>query len=256
MRAVAAILAGTAVIVLTTGQVEGGLADRLHSYLGPRTEDRPRSLRLDPATRRRALFAALGVLAAGLGSVAGAIDSSPLLSLPAGGLGGWLLRGMVDDRRHVRRAASLRSDVPTAADALALHVVAGATVAEAIESFAATGAGEAAADLGIIVKHYHSGSSLPEALMSAAGSADHPDAGRLYELLSHAHTTGGRLTDSLTDLATDVRGSMARDLTAESGRRALAAYGPILALMIPVTVLFLMYPTLVGLDALSGTVTP
>ena len=32
----------------------------------------------------------------------------------------------------------------------------------------------------------------------------------------------------------------------------LAAYGPILGLMVPVTLLFLMYPTLTGLAALSS----
>jgi hypothetical protein len=31
----------------------------------------------------------------------------------------------------------------------------------------------------------------------------------------------------------------------------MAAYGPILALMVPVSLLFLMYPTLTGLNALS-----
>ena len=256
MRAIAALLAGSAVIVMATGQAGAGLADRLDTYLKPQPADRQSTRSLHPAVRRRGPYAVLGALAACLLSLIGVVDASPLLALPTGGLGGWLLRGMADDRRRDRRAASLRSDVPTAADALALHVVAGATVAEAIESFAADGRGEAAADLQMVVKGYHAGASLPETLIAASATADHHDAGRLYELLSHAHTTGGRLTESLTDLASDVRASLARDLTAESGKRALAAYGPILALMIPVTVLFLMYPTLVGLNALSGTVTP
>ena len=82
--------------------------------------------------------------------------------------------------------------------------------------------------------------------------ASHPDASRLYDLLGHAHRTGGALADSLTALAADYRAARIRDLTAEGGRRALASYGPILALMIPVTLLFLMYPTLAGLNALSS----
>ena len=43
------------------------------------------------------------------------------------------------------------------------------------------------------------------------------------------------------------------DLTAEGGKRAIATYGPILALMVPTVLLFLSYPTLLGLRALSGT---
>ena len=71
-------------------------------------------------------------------------------------------------------------------------------------------------------------------------------------LLAHAHDTGGRLADALGDLGTDYRASLARDLTAEGGRRALTTYGPVLALMVPVTLLFLLYPTLVGLRSLAG----
>ena len=33
----------------------------------------------------------------------------------------------------------------------------------------------------------------------------------------------------------------------------MATYGPILGLMVPTTLLFLMYPTVVGLTSLSGT---
>ena len=69
--------------------------------------------------------------------------------------------------------------------------------------------------------------------------------------MANAHGTGGRLAETLADLAADYRATLARDLTAEGGRRALSTYGPILALMVPVALLFLMYPTLVGLRQLS-----
>jgi hypothetical protein len=41
-------------------------------------------------------------------------------------------------------------------------------------------------------------------------------------------------------------------MTEEGGRRALVGYGPILGLMIPTTLAFLIYPTLAGLDALAA----
>ena len=94
---------------------------------------------------------------------------------------------------------------------------------------------------------------LETGLRRAAASSAHPEGTRLYELLGHTHRTGGRLADSLGELASDFRASLATELTAEGGRRALAAYGPILAFMIPVTLVFLMYPTLAGLSALSAT---
>ena len=53
--------------------------------------------------------------------------------------------------------------------------------------------------------------------------------------------------------AVDRRAALEREMAIEGGRRALTGYGPILGLMIPTTLLFLMYPTLAGLDALSTT---
>jgi hypothetical protein len=64
--------------------------------------------------------------------------------------------------------------------------------------------------------------------------------------------TGGRLSDALAELARDLRAGLERDVSAEGGKRALASYGPVLALMVPVALLFLLYPTLVGLRELAG----
>jgi tight adherence protein C len=108
-------------------------------------------------------------------------------------------------------------------------------------------------ELAAVIAAHRSGTSLSEALHVAARESAHPDGARLHDLLGHAHQSGGRLADSLTDLAIDFRATLARELTAEGGRRALTAYGPILALMVPVTLLFLMFPTLAGLSALSQT---
>jgi hypothetical protein len=75
----------------------------------------------------------------------------------------------------------------------------------------------------------------------------------MYDLLAHAHESGGRLATMLTELALDLRAGIERDLSSEGGKRAVASYGPILALMVPVALLFLLYPTLIGLRSLSGT---
>ena len=139
------------------------------------------------------------------------------------------------------------------ADTLALSVLAGESVAGAMERFVGSSSGVAAEELGQALAQHRGGGGLAEALARAATTSAHAEAGRLYDLLGHAHRTGGRLADALADLAVDYRATLARDLTAEGGRRALAAYGPILALMVPVTLLFLMYPTLAGLAALSSS---
>jgi hypothetical protein len=45
---------------------------------------------------------------------------------------------------------------------------------------------------------------------------------------------------------------MERDLTTESGKAMVTTYGPVLALMVPTALLFLLYPTLIGLRSLGG----
>ena len=137
------------------------------------------------------------------------------------------------------------------ADTLALHILAGESVATAIGRFTTVARGVAAEELRAVLPMASGG--LEESLRQASVVTAHPEGARLYDLLGHAHRTGGRLAEALTDLAVDFRAGLARDLTAEGGRRALTTYGPILALMIPVTLLFLMYPTLAGLSALSST---
>jgi tight adherence protein C len=218
----------------------------LGSYLdSPRTQ---KSRRRVPHLGARTLL-----VGAAAGAVVG-IAAAPEQTFVAAGLGAaaaTLVRRAARTTRTQRRAARLVQELPTVADTLALRVLAGESVSTAITRLTATASGVAADELQAAV-HTEAG-GLEEALRRASTTTVHPEAARLYDLLAHAHRTGGRLAEALAELATDYRATLARELTAEGGRRALAVYGPILALMIPVTLLFLMYPTLAGLTALSST---
>jgi Flp pilus assembly protein TadB len=151
-----------------------------------------------------------------------------------------------------RRARKLQYELPVVVDAMSLHVVAGESINGAIRSIVDESNGVAAQELLAVIDAQESGHSLPEALAEASHVTAHRDATRLYETLSHAHTTGGRLAEALGDLAVDYRAGLERDLMSEGGKRAIATYGPVLALMVPTALIFLIYPTLLGLRALSG----
>ena len=175
--------------------------------------------------------------------------------LPVAALGavaGWLLVGMHRSTSLQRRGRRLRFELPVVADSLALHVIAGESVGTAIAQLVDSSAGVAAEEFAAVSTAHADGLSLTEALQQAGRSTAHDEAQRLYTLLAHAHDTGGRLAEALTELSVDYRAALGRDLTAEGGRRALATYGPVLALMVPVTLLFLLYPTLAGLRGLAG----
>lgn len=261
MSNLAALLAAAAVLLLTTAGRRPAVAESLAPYLAPGS---PAGRLPGPSPRRTRLTSAaasrLGAAAAGTG--AGWLLASGNLFVPAnpaatpsllalGAAAGLLAHRLRRRRAAEARALRLRRELPTVADTLALSVLAGASVAGAVEQFAAASRGVAATELTQVAAEHQSGRGLPEALRRAAECSAHAEAGRLYDLLGHAHRSGGRLADALAELAVDYRAALARDLTAEGGRRALTAYGPILALMVPVTLLFLMYPTLTGLAALS-----
>ncbi|MBN2113980.1 MAG: type II secretion system F family protein [Acidimicrobiia bacterium] len=261
LAALAAALAAFAVYRLAAARSQPGLGDLLAEYLRPATRepgrlDRHERAKWGPATAARLGAAALGAGAGALFAAGhlftSAIPSQAPVLIGLGAAAGLLAQRISRKRAAETRAARLLRELPTVADTLALAILAGESVAGAIERFAGSSRGVAAEELGEALGRHRAGDGLPEALARATGITAHPEGGRLYDLLGHAHHTGGRLADSLSDLAVDYRAALARDLTAEGGRRALAAYGPILALMVPVTLLFLMYPTLAGLAALSS----
>ncbi len=257
----ATLLAVGGVFLVAAAHPHPALGDRLGRYLGtgaaadPPVGDAPR-LPLGPAAVARLAAAGAG---AGVGALfaAGHLFTSAIPAQAPALIGLGAVAGVLAQRIRRKRAAEGRAsrllrELPTVADTLALSVLAGESVGGALERFVGTSSGVAAEELRTALADHHAGSGLAEALARAAAATAHAEAGRLYDLLGHAHRTGGRLADALSDLAVDYRAALARDLTAEGGRRALAAYGPILALMVPVTLLFLMYPTLAGLAALSS----
>ncbi len=268
MIVAAAAAMGIGVFLTVLGPRRPALADRVAVYLRPplpRRRDEPPPARPLAAagldwTRRQARSRRAG--AAAVGGFVGLLAAQGDLFTPAGrslpglvalgGLAGLLGFNMWVTSRRERRAERLRQELPTIADALALRVLAGESVAGAIESLAAASTGVAAEELAVAAREHRAGRGLPEALIGAARTTAHPDAARLYQMLGNAHQTGGRLAEALAELAVDYRAAIARELTAEGGRRAIATYGPILALMIPVALVFLIYPTLVGLRELSG----
>ena len=269
MSEAAALLAGIGVFVLVTARRGPKLVERVGTYLGwvplqRLPQERPSGLRQAGLGWDAGQLLARRLVAGGCGAFVGLLLAQgdlflagPGRSMPglvaAGAAAGVLALNMWVTARREHRAQSLRQELPSVADGLALQVVADESVATAIEYYAREAQGVASQELAEAVAAHRDGQGLAEALAEVARHSAETEATRLYRLLGHAHQTGGRLAEALSELATDYRAALARELTAEGGRRALAVYGPILALMIPVTVLFLMYPTLVGLRQLAGS---
>jgi tight adherence protein C len=268
--AVALVLAAGILLIVFAGR-STSLTERVGKYLRPTplsTQPTSDSVEETPAAAAgldwsKGELLARRSAAAAVGGIIGALVSQgdlfvegpgrsvlPLVAL--GAITGWLVFGMWVSTRRDRRARRLRFELPLVTDALSLHVIAGESVATAIQRYVDESKGVAAEEFQVSIDEVNGGRGISESLQRNTRRTADPEAARLYTLLAHAHDTGGRLADALGDLGTDYRAALARDLTAEGGRRALSTYGPVLALMVPVTLLFLLYPTLVGLRSLAG----
>lgn len=268
MTYLTAAAAAVGVFVLATARRRSDLRERVGEYLRPRRSPQPSREPGIPLLQagigwspKELAMRRLG--AAGAGAVVGALlaqgdlllrgsgASTPALVL-LGAVTGLLLLNMAISTAKQQRARRLRFELPVVADAIALHVVAGESVASAIDRFVSSSGGVASEELGQAMDLHRGGADLAGTLTEIAKTTADPEATRLYAFLGQAHTTGGRLSSSLTELGADYRAALARDLTAEGGKRAIAGYGPVLVLMVPVALLFLLYPTLVGLRQLAG----
>jgi tight adherence protein C len=271
MNIVVALVLATGILLIAVAGRTTNLSERVGRYLRPvppLTESDSDSIDRSPAaaagidwSRGEFLLRRSGAAAAG-GIIGALVSQGDLFvegpgrsALPLAALGaiaGWLVFGMWISTRKDRRARRLRFELPIVTDALSLHVIAGESVSTAIQRYVDESTGVAAEELQIAMDEVEDGRGISESLQRNTRRTADTEAARLYTLLAHAHDTGGRLADALGELGTDYRAALARDLTAEGGRRALTTYGPVLALMVPVTLLFLLYPTLVGLRSLAG----
>ena len=268
--AVAIVLAAGILLIALAGRTTS-LSERVGRYLRPTplsTESDLDTIDDGPAVasglgwsksefilRRSATAAAGGIIGALVSQGDLFVEGPGRSVLPLvvlGAVTGWLVFGMWISTRRDRRARRLRFELPIVTDALSLHVIAGESVSTSIQRYIDESTGVAAEELEVALDEVGEGRGISESLQRNTRRTADPEAARLYTLLAHAHDTGGRLVEALSELGTDYRAALARDLTAEGGRRALTTYGPVLALMVPVTLLFLLYPTLVGLRSLAG----
>jgi len=248
MRLLAAGLAGFSVMATVGALRSRTLGERLTAHLEASPEepgsDQDHRDRTPPGVV--ATPAVVGIL---IGAATPGVDSLTLGLLGAGaGVIGHKIAGA--SRRRTRSRA-MRQELPVIADAIALRVLSGESVAGALDAVVETTQGVTSEELDDALADHRGGAGLAEALHAAARKASDPEGARLFDLLGHAHRSGGRLAEALGQLAADYRAALSRDLTAEGGKRALATYAPILGLMVPVALVFLMYPTLAGLSALS-----
>ena len=190
--------------------------------------------------------AALALVAA-RGFAAGDVLSSAVLVV-LGGVGGALARDHALTRSVHRRTDRLRAELPTVVEMLAMAVGAGASLTSACERVRAVGHGVMADELGRVLDDTRVGLPLVPALHQMASRNDLNEVSRLVDALVVAVERGTPLSDVLAAQAGDAREAGRRALIEAGGRKEIGMMIPVVFLVLPLSVLFVLFPGFYGLS--------
>ncbi len=160
------------------------------------------------------------------------------------GLGGALARDYVLGLAVSRREARIVAELPTVAELLALSVSAGEGALGALERVARTTRGAMADELRSTLGAARAGAPLSQALLELADRTGVLALRRFADGVATAVERGTPLAEVLRAQAQDVRDAGQRALMEEGGKREIAMMVPVVFLILPVTVIFAVFPGL------------
>ncbi|QTE30359.1 type II secretion system F family protein [Pengzhenrongella sicca] len=164
-----------------------------------------------------------------------------------GGLAGVVGRDQHLSRQVRGRQARMLAELPTVAELLALSVGAGEGPVGALERVVRTTRGALADELARTLADARAGTPLTQALRALADRTSLAPLTRFTEGVAIAIERGTPLAQVLRAQAQDVRESGRQALMEAGGRKEVAMMVPVVFLILPVTVAFAAFPSLVVL---------
>ncbi len=171
----------------------------------------------------------------------GSIIPLVVLVLCAVGLG-IVVRDQLLSRSANKREQQMLAEFPTIAELLALAVGAGEGATGALERVCRLSQGELAAELRQCLADARAGANLAAALQGLADRTGLASLARFVDGIVVAVERGTPLADVLRSQAQDVREAGRRAVMEEGGKKEIAMMVPVVFLVLPVTVLFAIYP--------------
>jgi tight adherence protein C len=150
-----------------------------------------------------------------------------------------------------RREELMLAEFPVIADLLALAVVAGEAPTDAMARVCRLTTGEMTRELDGALAHARAGMPIAKALTELAESTTLEPFARFIQGIVVAIERGTPLADLLRAQAVDVRESGKRALLEAGGRKEISMMLPVVFMILPVTVLFALYPGLLTLVSLT-----
>jgi tight adherence protein C len=191
--------------------------------------------------------AAVGLIA--LGAVTGRF--SPMLAVVASAgsaLGGFLFRDYWLGVQVRKREARMMAEFPSLAELMALAVGAGESATGALDRVCRSARGELSKEFGKVLAETRAGKPLVEALQEFSARTDLGPLIRFVDGIIVAVERGTPLADVLRAQAQDVRDTAKRELMESAGKKEIAMMVPLVFGVLPLTVVFAVFP---GLAALS-----
>ncbi|MGN6300838.1 MAG: type II secretion system F family protein [Angustibacter sp.] len=229
------------------------LASRLAEWLGgtasvERRLDRARlDVEVDSFRAEQVVWASVGGL---LGGALAALlwwcrHAAPLaltVLVVVASAGGFAARDWALTQQVRRRERLMMAEFPTIAEMLALAVGAGEGPVAALERVASLSHGELAGELRRTLADARSGASLVQALQGLSSRTELAPLVRFVDGVVVAVERGTPLAEVLRGQAQDVREAGQRELLEGAGRKEIAMMVPVVFGVLPVTVLFAVYP--------------
>ena len=158
-----------------------------------------------------------------------------------------VLLGVIGRDQWLSRQARLReqlmlAEFPTVAELLALAVSAGEGATGALDRVCRLSRGELSIELGRCLADARAGANLPTALQGLADRTGLVSLTRFVDGMVIAAERGTPLAEVLRAQAQDVREAGRRAVMEAGGRKEIAMMIPVVFLVLPVTVLFAVFP--------------
>lgn len=198
---------------------------------------------------------------AGVGSAAGLLALTPTViayppagvppALIASGVGALAGAWVSDQRLHAaakKRHQELLDQFPTMVELLALTLAAGQSLPNALERVARQAGGALGGEWRRVLAQVDLGAPLGPTLLESANQMAVPEISALVDHLVYALERGSPLSEIVRAHSTDARADRLRAIVERSGKAEIAMLVPLVLLILPVTVLFAVWP---GLQALQ-----
>lgn len=140
------------------------------------------------------------------------------------------------------RATRIEEELPTVLEFLALCLAAGEGILDSLRRVSDVGAGELTSELRGVVVAVGTGSPLAESLTRLAAGLEIPSLTRAVDQLVAAIERGAPLAHVLQAQALDAREDAKRSLIEHAGRKEIYMLFPLVFLILPLSVLFAVFP--------------